>query len=59
MHRLHHPADAHASYDDMHGDGVENAKIIIDGQRMKQVKSFKYLGSIISERERSFIDVKT
>ena len=29
--------------------------ITVDGQRMEQVKSFKYIGSIIKEDERSLI----
>ena len=38
------------------GGGVVN--ITIDGQRIEQVKSFKYLESIISEDGRSHSDVK-
>jgi hypothetical protein len=38
------------------GNGVVN--ITIDGQKLEQVKSFKYLGSIISEDGRSHSDVK-
>ena len=36
----------------------EDANITIDGQRMKQVESFKYLESISSKDERSLTDVK-
>ena len=39
------------------GGGVVN--ITIDGQRIEQVESFKYLGSIISEDGRCLTDVKT
>ena len=39
------------------GGGVVN--ITIDGQRVEQVESFKYLGAIISEDGRSLNDVKT
>src|SRR6267154_2473762 len=39
------------------GDGVVN--ITVDGQRIEQVKSFKYLGSIITEDGRSDVDVKS
>src|SRR6267154_2390155 len=39
------------------GGGVVN--ITVDGQRMEQVKSFKYLGSIITEDGRSDVDVKS
>ena len=38
------------------GGGVVN--ITVDGQRVEQVQSFKYLGSIISEDGRSLTDVK-
>src|SRR6266516_7746890 len=38
------------------GGGVVN--ITIDGQRIEQVKSFKYLGSVITEDGRSHNDVK-
>jgi endonuclease/exonuclease/phosphatase family metal-dependent hydrolase len=38
------------------GGGVVN--ITVDGQRIEQVKSFKYLGSIITEDGRSHVDVK-
>ena len=37
-------------------DGVVN--ITVDVQRLEQVKSFKYLGSIITEYGRSHSDVK-
>ena len=39
------------------GGGVVNNTI--DGQRVQQVESFKYLGAIISENGRSLNDVKT
>ena len=39
------------------GDGVVN--ITVDGQRIEQVKSFKYLDSIIAEDGRSDVDVKS
>src|SRR5688572_32510824 len=39
------------------GGGV--VSITIDGQRVEQVESFKYLGAIISEHGRSLNDVKT
>jgi len=39
------------------GGGVVN--ITIDGQRVEQVESFKYLGAILSEDGRSLNDVKT
>src|SRR6267154_2240840 len=39
------------------GDGVVN--ITVDGQRIEQVKSFKYLDSIITEDGRSDVDVKS
>src|SRR5688572_5876263 len=39
------------------GGGVVN--ITIDGQRVEQVESFKYLDAIISEDEGSLNDVKT
>src|SRR6267154_6522916 len=39
------------------GGGVVN--ITVGGQRIEQVKSFKYLGSIITEDERSDVDVKS
>src|SRR5688572_15544080 len=39
------------------GGGVVN--ITIDGQRVEQVESFKYLGAIISEYGRSLNAVKT
>ena len=32
--------------------------MVIDGQRIEQVKSFKYLGSVITEDGRSHSDVK-
>src|SRR6266516_925172 len=38
------------------GGGVVN--ITIDGQRIEQVKGFKYLGSVITEDGRSHNDVK-
>ena len=38
------------------GGGVVN--ITVDGQRIEQVKSFRYLGSIITEDGRSHSDVK-
>src|SRR5437867_5232738 len=38
------------------GGGVVN--IAVDGLRIEQVKSFKYLGSVITEDERSHSDVK-
>ena len=38
------------------GEGVVN--ITVDGQRVEQVQSFKYLGSIISEDGRNLADVK-
>src|SRR3989441_3488686 len=38
------------------GDGVVN--ITVDGKRIERVKSFKYLGSVITENERSHSDVK-
>src|SRR6267154_1448548 len=39
------------------GGGVVN--ITVDGQRIEQVTSFKYLGSIITEDGRSDVDVKS
>jgi len=39
------------------GGGVVN--ITVDGKRIEQVKSFKYLGSIITEDGRSDVDVKS
>ena len=39
------------------GRGVVN--ITIDGERIEQAKSYKYLGAIISEDRRNFIDVQT
>src|SRR6267154_4358154 len=39
------------------GGGVVN--ITVDGQRIEQVKSFKYLGLIITEDGRSDVDVKS
>src|SRR6267154_2439692 len=39
------------------GGGVVN--ITVDGQRIEQVKSFRYLGSIITEDGRSDSDVRT
>ena len=39
------------------GGGVVN--FTVDGQRIEQVKSFKYLGSIITEAGRSDVDVKS
>jgi hypothetical protein len=39
------------------GGGVVN--ITVDGQRIEQVKSFKYLGSVITEDERSYLDATT
>ena len=39
-------------------DGCGVVNITIDGQRIEQVKSYKYLGSIISEDGRSNTDVK-
>ena len=39
-------------------DGGGVANITVDGQRVEQVQSFKYLGSIISEDGRSLTDVK-
>ena len=39
------------------GEGVVNIKI--DGKRIEQVSSFKYLGSVISEDGRCLLDVKT
>src|SRR5437867_12960522 len=38
------------------GGGVIN--ITVDGKRIEQVKSFKYLGSVITEDGRSHSDVK-
>ena len=38
------------------GGGVVN--ITVDGQRIEQVKSFKYLGSVITKDGRSHSDVK-
>ena len=38
------------------GGGIVN--IIIDGEKVKQVASFKYQGSIITEDGRSLNDVK-
>src|SRR3989442_8072297 len=38
------------------GGGAVN--IIVDGKRIEQVKSFKYLGSVITEDGRSHSDVK-
>ena len=35
------------------------ANITVDGQRIEQVKSFKYLGSIVTEDGRSDVDVKS
>jgi hypothetical protein len=40
-------------------EGDEIANIYIDGQRVEQVKQFKYLGAIISENGRCIADVKT
>src|SRR5688572_30913845 len=40
-------------------DGGDVVNITIDGQRVEQVESFKYLGAIISEDGRSFNDVKS
>ena len=40
-------------------DGEEEINIKIDGQRLKQVTNFKYLGSIISNDGRNFADIKT
>jgi len=40
-------------------DGEAVVNNTINGQRIEQVKSFKYLGSIISEGGRSHIAVKT
>src|SRR6266496_2680322 len=42
----------------MCGDGGGVVNITVDGQRVEQVQSFKYLGSIISEDGRSLTDVK-
>ena len=39
------------------GGGVGN--IAVDGRKIQQVKSFKYLGSVITEDGRSHSDVKT
>src|SRR6266496_4302483 len=39
-------------------DGGFVVSITVDGQRVEQVQSFKYLGSIISEDGRSITDVK-
>src|SRR6266516_1143529 len=39
------------------GGGVGN--IAVDGRKIEQVKSFKYIGSVITEDERSHSDVKT
>src|SRR5688572_9395707 len=40
-------------------DGGSVVNITINGQRVEQVESFKYLGAIISEDRRSLNDVKT
>src|SRR5688572_27914683 len=40
-------------------DGGSVVNITIDGQRVQQVESFKYLGAIISEDGRSLNDGKT
>ena len=39
-------------------DGGYVVNITVDGQRIEQVKSFKYLGSVITEDGRSHSDVK-
>ena len=38
--------------------GGDTVNIIIDGEKVEQVASFKYLGSIITEDGRSLNDVK-
>ena len=40
-------------------DGGAVVNIRVDGQRIEQVKCFKYLGSIITENGRSDVDVKS
>ena len=43
----------------MSRDGGQLVNITIDGQRVEQVKNFKYLGANISEDGYNLVDVKT